>query len=291
MLVLLAVAASVGCKSQAEKECDKLVKQSEVSLLSMNPTDEASVTATLGELKEALSACRAAKSPEVSEIEEGLKNVEHHLRRLESGEVKPPPPPPGAEELSDLEKNGDPGCPRGQAYQHPILKKQILCKGPLMIEHNYEQVVEYFQKHRVEAAKKDAMLRGAQAGVAYTFKFDQVESKQGPLCLTLDAPKEKKPEELIAFATNVPIAKIDVTKPTLLVDDQEVAVKVTTGESGTSVVLGNCEGTQPMLLREEPVPGAHPEGAKEAAANRDAAEKAKRDSAEVEPTDAADATN
>lgn len=235
-----------GCKSQAQKECEQLVKTAEVTLLSMNPTDRASVEGTLAEVKKALSSCEAVKSKEVSEIKAAVGNVERHLLRLKKGEIKPPPPPPGAQELARMEKEGDPDCPRGQGYQHPVLKKFIRCKGPLMVERTYAEVQSYFAKHRIATATKDGMLRGVQAGVTYTFTYDAPGSKNAPVCLTIESSKDKKVTELIAFATDIEPSKIDPTQP-VVVAGTSIPVQVTQGEMQT-VVLGDCTKKTPMIV-------------------------------------------
>ncbi len=265
MSLLLFSWLALSCKSEAEKKCEQLIKSSEVSLLSMNPTDQGSVEQTLGELRATHETCKAAKSPEVSEIEVSIKNVERHLQRLESGEVKPPPPPPGREQLAALEKNGDPGCPMGQGYMHPILKKQIKCSGPLMVEQTYAQVIEYFKKHRIAAAVKDNMVRGTQAQVTFTFVFDRMESTEGAKCLTLDAPMEKKPSELVSFATNILVDQIDVTKP-LEVRGRTLPLSVEKKDGKHTIVIGDCGAEVPMIPRED-APGEDAPGEDGDAAN------------------------
>src|SRR5688572_15920032 len=90
-----AAAVVVGCKGEADKACEQLVKSTEVSLLSMNPTNQTSVASTLSDLNRTLAACEAVKSKQVPEIKTAIANVERHLTRVEKGEIKPPPPSPG----------------------------------------------------------------------------------------------------------------------------------------------------------------------------------------------------
>lgn len=246
LLLTLSAGTLLGCKSEQEKKCEQLVKSSEVTLLSMNPTQKDSVTRTVEELKKTLLACEAAGSADVAEIKVGLQNVERHLSRLEKGEIKAPPPPPGVVELADLEKKGDPACPKGQGYQHPVLNKLIKCSGPTMVERNYKQVGEYFEKHRIQAAVKDAMIRGEQSGITYTYMFDKVGSEQSAYCLTIDAPKDKKKEELISFATNIEVDKIKVEQGIVLAG-QKVPVAVTENDSGINIVIGVCDGPAPLI--------------------------------------------
>jgi hypothetical protein len=248
-VLIAATAVTVGCKSEADKACEQLVKSTEVSLLSMNPTNQASVRSTLSDLQKTLVACEAVKSKEVPEIQTAIANVQRHLARVEKGEIKPPPPPPGADSLARLEKEGDPDCPKGQGYQHPVLQKYIKCKGPVMVERSYDEVKSYFAKHRIAAASKGAMLRGEQAGVTYTFTFDQVGSKSAPICLSLEAPQDQKTNELIAFATNIEPAKIDPTKPIAL---RQGTIPVDVKRQGTLqiITLGDCTKTSPMLERD-----------------------------------------
>jgi len=249
-----------GCKSEVQKKCEQLIKSSEVSLLSMNPTDQSSVVATAEQLKKTVAACQTANSAALPEVKEGLKNVEYHLNRLKKGEIKPPPPPPGAQELADLQSKGDPGCPKGQAYQHPVTKKTINCTGFTMVQRNYAEVLAYFEKHHIQTARKASMIRGLQAGVTYTFHFDQVDSQKAALCLTIEAPKDKKPNELLAFATSLPPSTIEAGKPIEL-EGREVAVQVTVTGETQEVVIGKCEGAQPLTTRAAAAPVVSPEPA------------------------------
>ena len=246
LLLTLSGGTVLGCKSEEEKICEQLVKSSEVTLLSMNPTQKDSVTRTVAELKKTLQACQAAHSAEVGEIKMGLTNVEHHLSRLEKGEIKTPPPPPGSLELADLEKTGDPACPKGQGYQHPVLKKLIKCSGPTMVERTYKQVLEYFEKHHIQAATKEAMIRGLQSDITYTYQFDKVNSEQAAICLTLDAPKNKKKNELISFATNIEVDKIKVEEG-VVIAGRTVPVKTSESDSGINVVIGDCSAQLPLV--------------------------------------------
>ncbi len=248
--------SSLGCKSEGEKKCEKLLNSSEVSLLSMSPTDEESVTSTLESIREALSACEAVKSPEVPEIKKGLKRVTTHLKRLQAGEVKAPKPP-SQEELVRLEKEGDPECPAGQAYLHPLLGKKVQCRGPRMIEHSYAQVLAYFEKHHIATMVKDAMVRGTQQGVTHSFLFNNKEGKEGPICLLIEAPSDQKEVELVAFATNIAPSRLDLSKP-IEIEGKSVPVSVSREGEALQVQLGDCEASEPML------PTAAP-GAKEVA--------------------------
>lgn len=254
--LIAAAAVVVGCKSEADKACEQLVKSTEVSLLSMNPTNQTSVASTLSDLNRTLAACEAVKSKQVPEIKTAIANVERHLTRVEKGEIKPPPPSPGVDELARLEKEGDADCPKGQGYQHPVLHKYIKCKGPVMVERSYDEVKSYFAKHRIAAATKGAMVRGEQAGVTYTFTFDQVGSQAAPTCLVLEAPQERKTNELIAFATNIDPAKVDATQP---IPWRNSSIPVDVKQQGALqiITLGDCNKTSPMVERaQDPAPGA-----------------------------------
>lgn len=250
------------CDSAEEKECKGLVSDAETRLLSMNATDEQSVEFTLTGLREARGACEGAKmSSHVADIDDAISNTAQHLKRLKTGEIKPPPPPPTPEELERLAAEGDPSCPLGQGYQHPLLKKLVKCKGPRMVEMTRSEVVEYFAKFKFAAATRANRLRGMQNALVYEYVFVDVEGHDLPACLVIEAPASRDAAEVVSFATNVPVDELKLNEPVMIVD-QEVALLAEKKGGGASalktevhhLVLGDCEAKEPMLQRAQPLP-------------------------------------
>lgn len=256
------VSLSLGaCDSAEEKECKGLVSDAETRLLSMNAYDEESVEFTLTGLRTAQAACQKAQlAGQVKDIEEAIQNTSRHLERLESGEIKPPPPPPTPEELERLAKEGDPSCPLGQGYQHPLLKKLIRCTGPRMVEMTRDEALAYFSKFKFAAATKENRVRALRDSLSYEYVFVEAQGMDLPACLTIEAPTSRDAVELLSFATNLPVETLKLAD-SITIDGQELPLAAgekkddeATQENGAMhhLVLGDCAAQEPMMKRTGP---------------------------------------
>lgn len=228
---------SVGCKSDAEKKCEQEVSGMEARLRAMNPGDPSSVQLTLQGLEGAKQACqKAGKQGAVSDIETAEKNFQAHLKKMagDQGSKRPSALP-----LAELEKMGDPNCPRGQSYIHPVAKKEILCSGAALFEMDRPAATAHFSRMGYQLTEEGNTLEVRKETSAYRYTFEEPEGNKRSKCLQLQVVQGQTFEQAIAMATNVLVKKIERGKPLVLPDGE---VPFVVNDKGDEVALGQCAG-------------------------------------------------
>jgi|GEM_PF-2678582 len=252
--LLLVASATLGCQTEAAKKCDSLVKVSLASLSTMNSADIASVEGTKAGLNDALGACeKARRTAEVKDIQDALGNVGTHLKRLLDAKKKadsvPKPQERSPEDWEKIEKDGDPQCPSGMAYQRPDKKEPLIsCTGPTLLERGWVKTSEHFASHRYQLMTKGADLRAVRGSSEFIYTFEKADSEKAALCIKMRVAPGKKWEPLVAVATNVPVKTIEKGKAVEAKGREVSFTLIENGDVVEWVHLGVCDG------RSEPTP-------------------------------------
>src|SRR5690606_13736205 len=69
------------------------------------------------------------------------------------------------------EKNGDPDCPRGQAYQYKKSGRKIRCTGPQIVSMNANEAKAYFVGRGFTVAETDKGIKAEMGSESYTFEY------------------------------------------------------------------------------------------------------------------------
>jgi hypothetical protein len=236
---------SVGCESEQSKQCSALVKGVETRMRAMNPTDKKSVEYTLAGLAEAKKVCQAAdRKADVDDIESAEKNYRGHLERLDSGAIKSVKKERKIVPLEELRTSGDPNCPIGQGYEHPVLKELIKCSGPALVDMGWLDVASHFGEHGYRVMGQGDTLEARKDDTIYRYTYSAFESSEPSLCLQIAYPKAQGFAQTVSFATNVPIEKISADEP-LALKRGETALVVDEKSTPARVLIGKCEGLLP----------------------------------------------
>lgn len=209
-----------GCRSPEAASCVAEFERAQGIVMQVQSNDLASVTASVDAVRAAKERCtQAERSGEVAELDKAERMLSEHLERLREHLAKPKPQALSAEELAARVRDGDPTCPRGQAYVHKQGQKRIRCTGPVAVEMGVERAEAYF------------------SGRGY-----KVERAASPTRLTVEFGAEKHVFHYAGAAGDIAAPRCIVSYPAPGVSWQEATARLT--------------GVAPQRLRaDRPVPG------------------------------------
>jgi hypothetical protein len=206
VLAVLVLATS-GCLD--EKRChDEMTKaQGVVSGVDGHSLD--SLHAAVPALDTALDACEKAKlGAEHEKLLDAKNQVTAQIALLERKASKKGGVALTVAELEQLQKDGDPSCPKGQAYKHAGVDKEIRCTGPQLIDMPEDAVKTYFDARNYKLTLTDAppTVRAERGAELFVFTFDQ--PTVGAKCLLLYPAPDIPWREAVGRATGVRLDKI-----------------------------------------------------------------------------------
>lgn len=252
---LFIACGATGCNFPKIQKCHDEMKKSQQAMLELseNREDLSLARSTLSAVKTTLQACREAeRTEEVEKITQAEAEITAHVKALEERATREKRPKLTEAELDELEKKGDPTCPRGQQYEHHQDKRLIDCKGPQLFEMNWEQASEYWARRgfveRVDGSKLE-FERGAQA---ITFHYPAAKSTSSARCLEIVADPGIHWQETVTRATGVQPRYLSLDKP-VAAGNQKVPLLVEGGPEQYTVKLGDCQPTAGQeAVKEEP---------------------------------------
>jgi hypothetical protein len=169
------------------------------------------VKGSVAALDTAISACdRAGLGAEKGELQKARNQVGAHLDVLERRAKRKKREKPTPEQLAALVKNGDPACPKGQAYLNRESKKEIKCTGPQIIEMTAGDLKDYFEEKRYRLTSNDAppSLRAEYGAELYVLTFDGPGPGAKVRCLEIYPAPGVSWQELTSRMTGTPPEKL-----------------------------------------------------------------------------------
>lgn len=192
-----------------------------------------------GRLATAIAHCEEAGHDDaVAELKKARKKVSEQIERIEKKAASPAEAELTPEELAKLEKEGDPNCPKGQAYKHRVSGKQIRCTGDLPIEMGRAAAEKYFVDGRGWRAKKGddpKQLELEYGAEKMLFRFDSAGSSKPAQCIQLWPPPGRSWQEAVS--------RISGANPQFLKKSGKVkgrSLDVEEGENKLVVSIGDC---------------------------------------------------
>ena len=209
---------------------------------SVDAKDKASVEKSLIAVDMALTACQeAGRNTERDELIQAKNELKAHLDSLERRANRPPPKKRTPEELAGLAANGDPECPKGQAYKDPDSKKEIKCTGALPVDMNFSKAEVYF-KHRgfkVTAQDSPPTLRAEYGAELFVFTYGAPKDENPPKCLVLYPAPDVPWQEATSRATGTPPSKLK-KGGVVRTEHGDMSLAVDEGENKLIVRIGDC---------------------------------------------------
>lgn len=241
MLAVGCVALASACDREASL-CRERMASAQAIVSAVDPKSEASVQASVTAVEEARLSCERAKLGAERELLQNAKNqLTAQLGLLETRAKRKRVTAPTAEDLERLAKQGDPGCPKGQAYKPRNGPKEIRCTGPQIVDMGSEALEAYFGERRFKVTKREQPpeLRAELGSELYVFAFEQL-GERAPRCVTAYAPPSVSWQELTAKLTGVAPEKLVLDGPVVRSSRGELPLRVEHPNDQPTVHLGSC---------------------------------------------------
>jgi hypothetical protein len=146
--------------------------------------------------------------------------------------------PPSAEELKRLEKEGDPNCPKGQAYR-PEGAKEVKCTGPQLAEMSAGAAAKYFEELGFKVKRPAPSRVEAEHGAERTtLVYSDPPGDTAPRCIELVPAPDIPWLEALTRATGANPSKIKTTTGKVKLVQGEMSYSV--DEKNNIVKIGDC---------------------------------------------------
>lgn len=232
----------LGCDDGKVKACHVAMEKSQASLLAMDNQSRVDVEGALGDIEAALAACKTAKRvTETNDVLDAKRTLTAHLSALDKRAAEPQREKATPEELLQLEKAGDPGCPRGQAYQNPNTKKTIRCTGKALASMSWDAASEHLAKRGFTVAvneQSDPRIIAELGAERYVFTFASGERSLAR-CVEATGRPGVPWEEVATRLTSAPMNQLDKVGKVVL-DGVERALRVEGDAAQWTVFVGDC---------------------------------------------------
>ena len=169
------------------------------------------VKSSVAALDVAIQACdKAGLGTEKGQLQKARNQVGAHLAVRERRAKRKKHAKPTAEELMLLAKNGDPACPKGQAYLNRETKKEIKCTGPQVVEMKASELKDYFEERKYRLTSNDAppTLRAEYGAELYVINFDGAGPDAKVKCLEIYPAPGASWQELTSKVTGTAPEKL-----------------------------------------------------------------------------------
>lgn len=201
-LLLASLLMPLGCESKDAQACREQYLKSH-GLISAQEAKESKeldgVQQALEAVDSAIPLCKKANlHKEVAELEKAQRTLQSSANQLRTYMPRKELSP---EELDKLVKDGDPNCPKGQAYNYRKTGKQVKCTGPQVVAFTRGQAEEYF-KNRGFRVKAEGTRIDAEFGPeSYHYEFSGADANAKSQCLRVLAMPGMTWEESVSRVT------------------------------------------------------------------------------------------
>ena len=239
-VVWMLVVVCAACDPETKK-CHELMTSAQAIVTSVDSKSIASVQQSLSAVTEAHAICEKAKAgTEREQLLKAKHELSAQLSLLEQRANRKKLLAPTPDELAKLIKNGDPACPKGQAYKPQGQKDEVRCVGPQIADMNAAALKAYYGDRRFKVTSKEnpAEVRAELGSELYVFAFDDL-SAAAPRCVTAYSAPGSSWQEVTARLTGTPPEKLKLDSP-VRSGRGELALKVEHATDKPTIHLGQC---------------------------------------------------
>jgi hypothetical protein len=234
---------AVACDPFAIQKCHDQMTSSQEVMLKIDTNELEQVDRALVAVDETLTACKkAALAEEISKVQEARRQLSAQAEGLRARANRKKRPQLSNAEMEALKKEGDPSCPQGQQYEHAQNQALIRCTGPQLIEMNWAQTLEYFERRGFTSRPEGSVLSMELGVEAYDFHFAEAESNKGPDCVEIVAKPGVPWQEIVTRASSVHPRKLKLGSP-VPTKRGAMDLLVEGDSSQYTVKLGKCAAT------------------------------------------------
>ena len=237
---VIAVLALAGC--QDERRCHAEMSNAQVVVNGIDSHSMESLRGAISALEPALAACERAKlGEEHGKLLEAKNQIGAQLALLERKAAKKQGAALTAADLERLQKQGDSGCPKGQAYKHAGLEKEIRCSGPQLVDMPMAAVQAYFdtRHYKLTVTETPPRIRAESGAELFVFTFEKPNDSAGAKCLELYPAPNIPWREAVGRATGVRLDKIK-NGGTIPAQRGDLPLMVEDNEKKQLARLGDC---------------------------------------------------
>jgi hypothetical protein len=239
--ICVLLGASPAACSRDANDCHERMTAAQAIVAKVDGKSVASLQASLSAVNEAHAACEKAQLGTERELLTKAKNeLTAQLDLLEARASRKKVQAPSADELARLVKQGDPSCPKGQAYKPKDSKSEVRCTGPQIVDMSAEALKAYYgdRRFRVKTQEAPAELRAELGSELYVFAFDKL-TDDAPRCVTAYAAPGLSWQEVTARLTGTSPEKLKLGTPARS-GRGELPFKVEHETDKPTIRLGRC---------------------------------------------------
>lgn len=228
---------SVGCESSDAKQCRAQYLATHALMQSVDVDDFESVEKGLVTVKATTEACTAAALHE--ELDQ-LRKVQSKLQAsADYLHTHGKPRKLTEEERAKLLKEGDPSCPKGQAYKPKGSEEQIRCTGPKLSDLNWSQAEAYYDSRGFKLTKTGNELKAEYGSESYTYVFEKADDTQPASCIKAFVAPGIPWEESVSRLTGALPRTLAEGKP-VKTSRGPLPLTLTPDQTQAIYQLGNC---------------------------------------------------
>jgi hypothetical protein len=234
------VLGSTACDREAT-QCHERMSSAQAIVAQVDGKSVSSVQTSLAAVEQAHAACEKAKlGTEREQLLKAKNELTAQLDLLELRARRKKHSAPSPEELARLAKNGDPSCPKGQAYKPRGSASEIRCTGPQIVDMGAEDLKAYYGERRFKITTREAPaeLRAELGSELYVFTFDKLDDA-APRCVTAFSAPGSSWQEVTSRLTGVSPERLKPGAP-VKVGARELPLKVEHETDKPTIRLGGC---------------------------------------------------
>ncbi|MBN1606586.1 MAG: hypothetical protein JW940_08120 [Polyangiaceae bacterium] len=203
MLLLL---CALGCEqfTVQGRRCHAEMTEAQGMVKQIDSSSIDSVSQSLTAVEVALSACtKAGMDSEVEQLKKARDQIAAHKERLRNRVSKNELPKLTPEELEALVRDGDPSCPKGQAYKQGATGKEVRCTGQQLVEMNFAEAQTFFKDRgfKLKRGTSPPTLEAEYGAEKYVYEWAPDGWYDPPQCLTIYPRPGIGWQETVARAT------------------------------------------------------------------------------------------
>jgi hypothetical protein len=236
--VVLFAAFGTACESADAKRCRAEYLGTHAMVPGIDVDDFESVDRGLAAVESTTKVCTAAGLREELEQLEKVKNqLESHRDYLHT-HGKPRQLAPG--ELEKLLADGDPNCPKGQAYKPKGSDKEVRCSGPKLADMNWSQAKAFYQGRGFKMSEQASVLRAEYGSESYSYHYAAANDAKPANCIEVFAAPGISWQESVSRLTGTPPHRLAEGKP-VKTSRGELPLSHTKDETQAIYKLGSCQ--------------------------------------------------
>lgn len=211
-LVPLWLGASGLFACQEARQCRSQLASAQEVVNGLDSKSVESLGGAVTALDSAIAACdKAGLGSERDKLIEAKNQIGAHKALLERKAARKKRAALTPDELAKLVKDGDPSCPKGQAYkQGGGAGKEVRCTGAQLTDLPMADVREYYETRRFKITETadPPRLRMEYGAELYVFTFDKPNDTTGAKCIEVYPAPGIPWREAVARTTGAPLDRV-----------------------------------------------------------------------------------